>query len=324
MDLKTIPFDGIEQALVEEKESKIEQSIYNTKFHSLAEISVEVPGITHHPPDNMQPWMRLSPWLDLVLESQGIPDADLHCIELPRSFATQLLFASQVGLYMGRLSESDVEDMRDGFPRTTTRGISLDDLFNGGQKFFPRLDTCSLKDALAGKGPVGEVEDIWMRLATSARGVHGIRALRDEDPLRPVYLYLFPWIYRMEPEREYRVFCPPSGSRVAAISQYRWTEPWCYASVPEHKRASAARKIAEGIKDIHQRIIIHPAMTEKLKERGFVFDVIEDGTDKHGVQLIELNHFGALSGCGSCLFHWIKDARALYGTHGELEFRVAA
>lgn len=38
-----------------------------------------------------------------------------------------------------------------------------------------------------------------------------------------------------------------------------------------------------------------------------------------------MNPFGAMSGCGSSLFHWIKDARVLYGFGGaeEVEFRVA-
>jgi hypothetical protein len=30
------------------------------------------------------------------------------------------------------------------------------------------------------------------------------------------------------------------------------------------------------------------------------------------VQLIEMNPFGAMSGCGACLFNWVLDARMLY------------
>lgn len=63
---------------------------------------------------------------------------------------------------MGRLSESDDEDMREGFPKATTSGVLLGDLFAGDKRVFVRLDTCSLKDALAGKRPVGEVQEIWM------------------------------------------------------------------------------------------------------------------------------------------------------------------
>jgi hypothetical protein len=41
------------------------------------------------------------------------------------------------------------------------------------------------------------------------------------------------------------------------------------------------------------------------------------------VQVIELNPFGAMSGCGSCLFHWVNDAEVLYNINkGEFEFKV--
>jgi len=84
-----------------------------------------------------------------------------------------------------------------------------------------------------------------------------------------------------------------------------------------------AGKIVEGIKAIHRCMIAHPTMTKELKERGFVFEVIEHGTAEHSVRLIELYHFDALNGCGSCLSHRIRDARVLYGLQRELEFRVA-
>jgi hypothetical protein len=31
------------------------------------------------------------------------------------------------------------------------------------------------------------------------------------------------------------------------------------------------------------------------------------------VQLVEINPFGALSGCGACLFNWVMDRKVLYG-----------
>ena len=60
-----------------------------------------------------------------------------------------------------------------------------------------------------------------------------------------------------------------------------------------------------------------PSMSSILRRDGFTFDVLEtfDGDGSQGVQLVELNEFGAMSGCGSCLFEWIRDAEALYGVH---------
>ena len=63
-------------------------------------------------------------------------------------------------------------------------------------------------------------------------------------------------------------------------------------------------------------------MTDKLKNQGFVFDMTEDSGTQN-VQLIELNDFGAMSGCGACLFHWIRDARVMYGLSQDTEVRVA-
>lgn len=70
-------------------------------------------------------------------------------------------------------------------------------------------------------------------------------------------------------------------------------------------------------------------LLEVLEEKGFVFDVAAmrgtgDGKQSYEVQLVELNPFGATTGCGSALFHWIRDAKMLYGLEKEdVEIRVA-
>lgn len=80
----------------------------------------------------------------------------------------------------------------------------------------------------------------------------------------------------------------------------------------------------KGAEAIHAQIMAHSMMTDSLRTRGFSFDVLEEDGADGDIQLIELNHFGAMSGCGSCLFHWIRDARVLYGLENGIEFRVAA
>ena len=64
-------------------------------------------------------------------------------------------------------------------------------------------------------------------------------------------------------------------------------------------------------------------MTDKLKSRGSVYDIMEDPSTRD-VQLIELNEFGATSGCGACLFHQVCGARTIYGLGEAIEVRVAA
>jgi hypothetical protein len=48
---------------------------------------------------------------------------------------------------------------------------------------------------------------------------------------------------------------------------------------------------------------------------------------RRDVHLIELNSSGTRSGCGACLFQWLKDGEAMYGKNrdgiGEVEFRIS-
>jgi len=48
-----------------------------------------------------------------------------------------------------------------------------------------------------------------------------------------------------------------------------------------------------------------------LLKYGFSFDILLKGDG--GVQLVEINPFGSMSGCGGCLFHCVLDGKALYG-----------
>jgi hypothetical protein len=69
-------------------------------------------------------------------------------------------------------------------------------------------------------------------------------------------------------------------------------------------------------------------MDKLLLQQGFSFDVMFDG-ESGNIKLIELNSFGARSGCGSCLCHWLRDWNVLYGKHKdggegvEVEFRIS-
>ena len=322
--LKIIPYNAVENALAQENETLKEQREYNTVYHTREEAETALPHMEHHAPKEHpeeQSWILLGPWLDLIMTSQGLLETDVHRIQLPGSFLVQLIYASQVGLHLGRVSEGDAEDLADAFPKTTVRGDTLEDLIQRG-KFFTRLDTCSLKDAILGKGPIQTVGDLWMRLATSARGMTGIRDLRKHDPSMPVYVYLLPWKDDMKTELEYRVYCPPLTGKIAAISQYKWHAPWYHAASARPEQEGIAQRLLENCEVLHQKIMAHPAMTDKLKSQGLVFDVTEDPSTQD-VQLIELNEFGAMSGCGACLFHWIRDARVMYGLSEGTEVRVA-
>ena len=166
MKLHIIPYAEIEKALEEEKTTVTDQRYCNTCFHKPAEIAAALRNIEHKPPNSVQPWILLEPWLDLIASSRNINKDDIHRIKLPGSFLTVLISALAVGIYMGRINASYVEDLEETFPKTTTNGMNIAELLQN-KRCFVRLNTCSLKDAIAGgTGPVTSVEQLWTRLAT--------------------------------------------------------------------------------------------------------------------------------------------------------------
>lgn len=310
--MKVIPFCNLEETFQTSDETLKEQQEYNTHFHTLEEISTVLPQFNHIAPSATQPFLPFKPWLGLIKSSQGLSDLDIHEIQLPKPFMSHVLAASQVALIRGYVSDCHAEGLAELFPRRTTRGNVIETLLREAS-YFARLDTCSLKDAVIGTGFVQDSEDLWTRLATSIRGANGIRAMCDNFPDQPVSLFLIKWDDKMRTDLEYRVFCAPGSGGVAAISQYKWHAPWYHAGEGIDRQKEVAKRVFEGAKALHRQIMTHEAMTEDLRRRGFVFDIIDDPDDGHSIKLVELNDFGAMTGCGSCLFHWLRDAKSLYG-----------
>lgn len=137
-NLNIIAYAEVETALAQEKETLREQREYNTKFHTRNEITNALPNVQHFGPDE-QPWILLSPWLDLIMASRGLQEKAVHRIQLPGAFLVQLMHASQVGLQLGHVPQDDAEDLAHAFPTTTTRGDSTANLI-AYNKYFVRLD----------------------------------------------------------------------------------------------------------------------------------------------------------------------------------------
>ncbi|KAL8977822.1 MAG: hypothetical protein Q9205_006457, partial [Flavoplaca limonia] len=316
-----IPFRNLEETFQTSDETSKEQQGYNTHFHTLEEISTVLPQLDHIAPSVIQPFLPFMPWLDLIKSSQGLSDLDIHEIQLPKSFISRVLAASQVALIRGYVSDCYAEDLAELFPRRTTLGSDIETLLQEG-RYFARLNTCSLKDAIIGKDSVRDSKDLWTRLATSIRGANGMRAMCDNFPDQPVSLFLIKWNDEMRTDLEYRVFCAPGCGRIAAISQYKWHAPWYHAREGVDRQKEIAKRVFEGAKALHRQIMTHEAMTDDLRRRGLVFDIIDDPDDGRSIRLVELNDFGAMTDCGSCLFHWLRDAKSLYGLLNGVEFRI--
>ena len=79
---------------------------------------------------------------------------------------------------------------------------------------------------------------------------------------------------------------------------------------------------------IHARILAHASslpdhsVLRNMRTEEFVFDVFKESKGGE-VQLLEINPFGATSGCDSCLFHWIDEADLLYGNSAQVGVRLA-
>jgi hypothetical protein len=152
-----------------------------------------------------------------------------------------------------------------------------------------------------------------------------MEGIRDQlDRNQDVMLFLLPWRGEFDRRREHRVFCPPRSTdqkpRISAVSQYQWYRQW-HVFIEEGAAGEVtAKQVLRGADELHRKIIAHVAFGDGLVKHGFTFDILH--TVEGEVQFIELNPFGAMNGCGSCLFHRVNDAQVIYGLKVEAEFRV--
>lgn len=82
------------------------------------------------------------------------------------------------------------------------------------------------------------------------------------------------------------------------------------------------QKLLSSCEDVlYKKIMVNVAMTEHLKGRGFLLDVVEE-PHTQDVQLIEVIDFGAMTGYGTCLSQPVRRAKLLYGSEDIDDGRV--
>jgi len=300
---------------------------FNTNKHTQAEIEDAIPdsNAQHGNP----PWMPYSYtlWHSLIAKSQGLVNS--HVLEMPSVLCDDLMLLHCSWMRSGRVASYLLDPLIEDL-KSTKIGQKLMSILDGKQRWFIRLDQMSPKDSpLGGELPSTTIQEVITKIASSMRAYGSLQwATQTED--RPwdenranVQLILNPWNDKMDPAREFRVFVPPPSARkekdddfrISAISQYRWHEP--LQLPPGFTVARLVDCVTMGAQKILTEIVQHPLPSSHsenqfmLMRYGFSFDVAlqDDGS----VQLVELNPFGAMSGCGACLFNWIIDARMLYG-----------
>lgn len=320
--------------------------------HDLHHTDIAINNITTTT-DIDHPAFAFSTWLaPLIAPSQGgIPTDRCSTVRLPRAFVADVLLpAHSRWLRTSALPDSLVTALLDDWPgvRDEVERAVAAAAGGGAGGAFVRLDACSTKDSAQhdAKAPVRSAREVVRAVAGSMRvaGALGrwLEATAAGVGGRAVALCVVPWDARMDSGNEFRVFVPPPAGglddddgelRISAISQYRWCEPLrlqeglgmdVVVGMVEEGAERLLREISEAAGWLEWRDKEGKGMLEVLKERGFVFDVavMPQNDGGHAVQLVELNPFGATTGCGSVLFHWINDARVLYGLDRR-EFRVA-
>jgi hypothetical protein len=280
-------------------------SDYNTSFHSASELPVRDDEKQSHLKVNIA-MTNFGHHRHLVLSSRQINPNDVYTGTLTPKMIKDIQGMSNFATLTGRIPKEDLDDLLRLFaqhaifpPTIPTKG------------WFVRLDEVSPKDSLVSSGPIRTPTELVYVLATSRR----VLAAFTRTPLG-ANLYFIPWDPTINSKREFRVFCPPTpditGLKFTCITQYAWHSPFPFlaSETPEW----VAQKVLEGSRQVLEDIKWSSGYNIELQNQGFSFDVRL--RDSGVMELIDLNTFGALTGCGSGLFHWIRDFNQLYfGPH---------
>ncbi|TFA98180.1 hypothetical protein CCMA1212_010029 [Trichoderma ghanense] len=287
----------------------------NTSLHTAAEAPRD-------PIPSNKPF-SFDKWLPLILRSREIPASALQVVVLRRPQIELLAKAAAASIHTRELNRAYAEDLEEqvhpAFQALTFPPEGL----------FMRLGACPPKDGAhtaPGVLALRSVEDIVLRMTTSLRARSALTNVLNSDA-EETQAYFLPFDDRLQPFREYRVFCCPESLRITAVSQYEWHKPWTFAHFDKGVMSLRAQLIVLALKRLQEKILEFMLAHEDrelegvIRRQGFTFDAVYD-RGMACCKLIELNTFGVRSACGSCLFHWLEDRALLYGASVDIECRV--
>lgn len=168
---------------------------------------------------------------------------------------------------------------------------------DNGQHYFVRMSSTSGKNEKYVR-PFNDASDIVSHIASMKLFVDQ-EYIRDKDS----FIILIPWNDQIESKYEFRIFVV--DNRLVAVSQQNSKELYNYSQ----KELKIIQHALNNITFINNGLY-----------NTYVGDVYVDIIN--GIcKLIEINPFGASSGAGAALFHWIDDYDLLHGMKQEVEFR---
>ncbi|KAK1541076.1 hypothetical protein CPAR01_07065 [Colletotrichum paranaense] len=187
---------------------------------------------------------------------------------------------------------AEMEQKTKGHPDATSAG------------YFIRTSHCSPKDADGGNlQPVNNIREALVKLVSSKRTVQALLSLfyqLSQDANSPDnQLYFFPYYTDLDRLSEWR--CYVKEGRIVAISQSRFYQP-NHGGITDEMLG----RLATQARHLWSRI------APDLNFKSCILDVYAEVLDSEfEVKLIEINPWGAHSGSGSLLFHWLDDADIL-------------
>ncbi|KAH0371993.1 hypothetical protein KCU65_g1566, partial [Aureobasidium melanogenum] len=254
----------------------------------------------------------------LVRQNQDISTEDQHTITLPPWLAIEMLSHQNSYQITGIVSETTIHEIEESLS-----SLLHPNIFNT-KHYFIRLNDCSPKDSETAPMPISSVRQLILCLLGSNRARGDFEAHVLEN--RRVQIYLHAWDQEITQGVEFRCFVPPvvklgdGGLRMVAMSQYHWHRSFPVAKFGLRDTVDIALTAAAEILGQISSTATTQGIFQELETWGFTFDVVVKRGGR--VQLVEVNPFGVNSGCGSCLFHWIDDAKLLYGGKKGIEARL--
>lgn len=242
------------------------------------------------------------------LKQQLFPKTMCQTVHLKKQNIQTLVDMSKSAILTGRLPLS-LEDEWMEIVRAVEESVCM----NSGKQYFVRTESASLKDGIVGAGPFTNAKQVLTGLCTSKRlqniFMKELETMNCELDTKP--LYFLPWNISIEESNEFRCFV--CNWNLTAISQYIWHRDVGWS---DKNRESELEKLVFGVNDLLCKL---KKVGDRDLPQNFVLDVyVFDG----GVELLELNCFGAQMAAGSCCFNWIRDYSILHGSGESVEVRV--
>lgn len=173
------------------------------------------------------------------------------------------------------------------------------DHFVEGHWFF-RFDSCSPKDGSI-EFPAMSSTDVIQSIVTSIRAYKALRKGENK-------LYFCRFDSSWDQQKELRIFV--KNNKVTCISPYIYYSTSFWSTLSNDELTDVASKISNKVTEL----------SAKFNVPDYVADMYYQSDGQ--LKIIELNSFGYWLASGSALFHWLNDYDKLYGSDGNIYFRV--